>query len=116
MNNRSKRHKQLENAVEQFAKLHKLEYRKTENYRCFKCGQVQNRKAKGFPDFLFFYPFILALEVKTGSGRLTKEQKDFKLKWEHNADYLLLRDTIDDFVKYVDDWRWKCRKADLKKI
>jgi hypothetical protein len=104
MPNRSKRHKELEEAVEMYADLNHIEYHKVENYRCFKCGQVQNSKAKGAPDFIFFYPFILALEIKTGSGRLTADQRNFKVKWEHSADYLLLRDTIDDFVAYVENW------------
>jgi hypothetical protein len=113
MPNRSKRHKELEEAVEQYSQLRRLEYKKFENVRCFKCGQAMNAKGKGFPDFVFYYPFILALEIKTGQGRLTAEQKNFKEKWEKNGDYLLLRDTIDDFVDYVENWRLNCKKDDL---
>ena len=94
------RWKQLENAVEKYLKLKKYSFLRIENYRCFKCGQVQNSKAKGFPDFFIYSPVVIAVEVKTGKGRLTGEQKDIALKMESaGIKYIIVRDNIDKLME-----------------
>lgn len=97
-----KRSKQLEKAVEDLLNLHKLSYHRVSNYRCFKCGQVQNSKAAGFPDFFVYHPYILAIECKTGKGRLSKKQKKVKRKMERSGiEYLVVRDNVDLLIKKI---------------
>ena len=100
---RMNRAKELERAVERTLHAFSLKFLRIENYRCFRCGQVQNSKAKGFPDFYVYYPFQLAIEVKTGKGKLTKEQKQVKVHMElAGVKYLVVRDTIDDLLKILE--------------
>jgi hypothetical protein len=90
------RAQQLEDAIGKLLNLCGLSFHRVSNYRCFNCGQVQNSKAAGFPDFYVYYPFRLYIEAKTGSGRLTKDQKIFKDKVELIGDrFLIVRDNID---------------------
>jgi len=97
-----KRSKALEKAVRDLLDLYGIEYVRVENYRCFKCGQVQNSKASGFPDFLCLSPFF-AIECKTGSGRLSPKQKDVKGYFEAaGIDYLVVRDNIDTLIDYLE--------------
>lgn len=92
------RSKQLESAVTNYLKYNNIPFLRIDNYRCFKCGQVQNGKAKGFPDF-FCYTKNLAIECKTGTGRLTTEQKVIKEQMEESGiEYLVLRDNIDQLT------------------
>lgn len=75
-----------------------------ENYRCFRCGQVQNSKANGFPDFFCYFPRIVAVECKTGTGRLSPAQKAVRDAMQKTGiDYILVRDNIDELLKYFGD-------------
>ena len=97
-----KRSQELENAVEDYLKLKGCSYLRIDNYRCFKCGQVQNSKAKGWPDFFVFYPRLYALECKTGKGRLNPTQKGVRIKMEKvGIPFLLVRDTVDELLKIL---------------
>ena len=91
----------LEKTVENYLKLKKIMFLRIENYRCFRCGQVQNSKAKGFPDFFCYSPIILAIECKTGKGQLSAEQKVVrKAMLDNKIDYLVVRDNIDELLNY----------------
>lgn len=104
--NMTRRSQALEKAVEQYLRLKKVMFLRIENYRCFRCGQVQNSKAKGFPDFFCYSPILLAIECKTGKGQLSGEQKIVKMAMlENNIDYLVVRDTTDNLLKYFGDKR-----------
>jgi hypothetical protein len=95
--------KRLESAVKELLELHNCEYHRVDNYRCFKCGQVQNSNAKGFPDFFVYYPFLLAIECKTGKGRLSKAQKKVKRLMEDSGiPFLVVRDTTDKLIEYLE--------------
>ena len=100
MDNRE-RDKQLEDAVGNLLDAKNLRYMRVDNYRCFKCGQVQNSKAKGHPDFEVYYPHFY-IECKTGTGKLTKDQKEIKYLIEKNAHYIIARDNIDELIKFLD--------------
>lgn len=96
--------KWLESAVENYLRYKNVMYIRIENYRCFRCGQVQNAKAKGFPDFFCYAPRIFAIECKTGAGKLTKEQKIVREAMESSGiDYIVLRDNVDELMKYLGD-------------
>lgn len=97
-----KRWKELEIATADLLKLYKLYYLNITNYRCFKCGQVQNSKAKGFPDF-HIPSLSLYIECKSGKGKLSKEQESVRESILSNPDnrYILLRDTVDDLIEYL---------------
>ena len=98
-----KRWQELEQAVEDLLDISNFKYHRVKNYRCFKCGQVQNRKAKGWPDFFVYSPIIFAVECKTGSGRLSKKQAEIKKDMEATGiHYIVLKDTIDDLLVYMD--------------
>lgn len=95
-----KRSKELENAVTDLLNLLEIPYIRIDNYRCFKCGQVQNSRAKGFPDF-YCYTINLAIECKTGAGRLTKEQEVIKAQMEGaGIRYIVLKNNVDELLKY----------------
>jgi len=94
------RSKELEKAVASYLTLKKYKYMRVDNYRCFRCGQVQNSKAKGWPDFFVYSPVVFAVECKTGSGRLTKEQEVVKADLESSGiKYIICRDNIDELLK-----------------
>jgi len=98
-----KRAKGLEQAVEKYLRLRKIAFIRVENYRCFRCGQVQNSKANGFPDFFCYAPVVLAIECKTGKGQLSQIQKEVKEAMEKSGiDYLLVRDNIDILLRYFE--------------
>ena len=111
-----KRSKELEQAVADLLEAKGLKYMRITNYRCFHCGQVQNARAKGFPDFFCYHP-ALAIEAKTGTGRLTEEQKEVKtLLQESNIPYLIVRD-IQDLITYLEYGKWwRGEKKDKKKL
>ena len=89
----------LEYAVEDLLFHLNLSYQRVSNYRCFKCGQVQNSKSKGWPDFFVYHPRLLAIECKTGAGKLTKEQKVIAVKLsEMGVKYLIVHDTVDTLI------------------
>ena len=94
--------KELENATAELFKYFNLYYLNITNYRCFKCGQVQNSKAKGFPDF--HVPSLsLYVECKTGKGKLSKGQENVReiILSNPNNTYILLTDTTDKLIEYL---------------
>lgn len=94
------RARELEAAVANYLKLKRCDYLRIDNYRCFKCGQVQNAKAKGWPDFFVYSPKIYALECKTGKGKLNPTQKGVRIKMEKaGIPFLIVRDNIDELIK-----------------
>ncbi|MDD5220745.1 MAG: hypothetical protein PHV11_09280, partial [Candidatus Bipolaricaulis sp.] len=96
------RAKELERAVEHLLIYYKLKFIRLENYRCFRCGQVQNSKGKGLSDFYIYSPIHFAVECKTGAGRLTKEQKSVREDiLRAGDDYVIVRDTVDELVDYL---------------
>ena len=96
------RAKQLEEAVRRTLTLLNMNFMRVDNYRCFRCGQVQNSKATGFPDFFVYSPWIFAVECKTGSGRMTKEQAEIAVKLTRQGiDYIVVRDSIDALLSYL---------------
>ena len=97
-----KRSKQLEDAVGNLLDAKNLRYMRVDNYRCFNCGQVQNTKAKGHPDFEVYYPHFY-VECKTGTGKLTNDQKEIKKLIERSGlTCLVLRDNIDNLIELID--------------
>ena len=94
--------KPLEDAVAQLFDLCNIYYLRITNYRCFKCGQVQNSKAKGFPDY--HAPGLsLYVECKEGTGRLSPEQKRVReaiLSDESNK-YIVLQDNTDTLLQFL---------------
>jgi hypothetical protein len=96
------RGKQLENAVSRTLSLLDLSFMRVSNYRCFKCGQVQNAPAKNWPDFFIYHPFLLAIECKTGSGALTSGQHEVIYKLSASGvKTLIVRDTVDLLLNYL---------------
>jgi hypothetical protein len=94
--------KPLEDAVEQLFNLCNIYYLRVTNYRCFKCGQVQNSKAKGFPDF--HAPALsLYVECKMGKGKLSKEQKRVRdeILSNKNNSYIVLQDNTDTLLQFL---------------
>jgi len=99
--NRTDRGHGLEQAVEKYLRMRKIMFVRIENYRCFKCGQVQNSKANGFPDFFCYYPQVVAIECKTGAARLSAAQREVRSAMvAAGIDYVLVRDNIDELLKY----------------
>lgn len=97
------RAKELETAVKNLLMSFGYEFHRVDNYRCFKCGQVQNSGAKGFPDFFCFFPRILAIEVKTGAGRLKPDQIHTKELMERTGiEYIVVKDTVDELLKKLE--------------
>ena len=95
--------KWLESAVENYLRLKNVMYIRIENYRCFRCGQVQNAKAKGFPDFFCYAPRIFAIECKTGTGKLSPDQKKVRdAMIKSGIKYITLKDNIDELIKYYE--------------
>lgn len=99
----TKRSSELERAVSNLLRLKGYSFMRVSNYRCFRCHQVMNAPAKGFPDYFIYCPGLFAVECKTGKGRLTKEQKEVKRKLEKvGIDYIVVRDNIDELLKYLE--------------
>ena len=104
MAKRNMRWKEFELAVEKLLKLNNCSYHRVSNYRCFNCGQVQNHSAAGFPDFFIYYPKVFAVEVKTGSAKLTPKQKEIKEKMQKSGiHYIELHDNVDELLEYLDE-------------
>jgi len=94
----------LEQAVAKYLQWRKIMYVRIENYRCFRCGQVQNSKAKGFPDFFCYYPRVVAIECKTGTGKLSPDQKKVRdAMIKSGIKYIVVRDNIDELIKYFEE-------------
>ena len=97
-----KRWQQLEKAVADYLTLKKCSFFRVDHYRCFRCGQILNSRAKGFPDFLVYSPKIVAIEVKTGKGRLSLAQKDTGLKMSlSGVEFVVVRDNIDNLMRVL---------------
>jgi len=93
---------QFESAVAKLFHSCNIYFLRIDNYRCFKCGQVQNSKATGFPDF--HVPALsLYVECKTGSGKPSPEQKKVRESILSNPDntYFLLKDNVDDLLQFL---------------
>jgi hypothetical protein len=95
--------KRLEDAVKKILDLYRISWWRVSSYHCFRCGQVQNGSAKGVPDFICASPDkgVFFVEAKTGSGKLTPEQANFKhavAEWQ----YLELHDTVDELIKFLE--------------
>ena len=98
----SDRHeKDLQKAVEDLLKAKRLKYMRVSNYRCFSCGQIQNRKATGHPDIEVYFPHFY-IELKVGKNELTPEQKEVRELIEKSAYYIVVRDNIDELTKFID--------------
>jgi hypothetical protein len=92
----------LEEAVESLFDLCNIYYLRITNYRCFRCGQVQNSKAKGFPDY--HAPALsLYVECKEGTGRLSPEQKRVRgeILSDKSNTYLELKDNTDTLLQFL---------------
>lgn len=97
-----KRWQELEKAVEDILNLCGLYYIQVKNYRCFKCGQVQNRQASGFPDF--HVPSLsLYVECKVGKGELSPKQRKARAAIERDSSnkYILLKDNVDTLLQFL---------------
>ena len=96
-----KRWKELEKAVADLFDLLGFYYIHIENYRCFKCGQVQNSKASNFPDF--HVPSLsLYVECKTGKGKLTPGQEIAREAIERGGGkYLVVRENVDTLLQFL---------------
>ena len=92
---------EFEEAVEKLLNLLNLSWMRVSNYRCFKCGQVQNAPARGWPDFFIYHPILLAIECKTGGGQISAAQHEviYKLK-ASGIKTIIARDNIDPLVDY----------------
>ena len=89
----------LEYAVANLLSHLNMSYQRVENYSCYKCHTVQNKESKGWPDFFVYHPQLLAIECKTGTGRLTAEQKEIAAKLSKSGiKYLVVRDTVDTLI------------------
>lgn len=96
-----KRGRDFEYAVGNLLSVYGVPYIRIDNYRCFKCGQVQNGKAKGFPDF-FCYTIDTYIECKTGTNKLSKEQRKFRDEvTAAGKTFIELRDTVDELLDYL---------------
>ena len=95
----------LEKAVSRYLDLKGYWYLRIGNYRCFKCGQVMNSKASGWPDFFIYGPDnVLAAECKTGRGRLTPLQKEVRERLESSGiTYIVVRDTVDKLLETLEE-------------
>ena len=93
----------LEKAVKKYLTLKGCWFLRIPNYRCFKCGQIMNSPASGWPDFYIYGPDnTLAVEVKTGQGRMKPKQIEIKERLESRGiQYLVLHDTIDELMKIL---------------
>jgi len=99
---KNERSKELEDAVVKLLDAKGLRYMRVDNYRCFKCGQVQNSKAKGHPDFEVYSPHFY-IECKTGTGKLTKDQREIKKLIEDvGIKYITVKDNVDEVLSYLE--------------
>ncbi len=104
-----KRWQELEQAVTLLLKAKKIKFIKIDNYRCYKCGTIQNSKAKGWPDFFCYefknIPFLLAIECKTGSGKVAPGQRSTLESLERaGVQTIVLRDTVDELLRLLNKY------------
>ena len=99
---------QFEEAVANLLNCLNLSWMRVSNYRCFKCGQVQNAPARGWPDFFIYHPILLAIECKTGGGQISAVQHEiiYKLK-ASGIRTIIARDNIDLLVNYFKEIGYK---------
>ncbi len=92
--------KLLEDAVRMLLDVKGFKYisSKNQTVRCYKCQSFQKVRTQGF-DFFVFHPKVFFCEVKTGSGRLTKSQKETKAMAEAcGIPYFEIHDTVDELL------------------
>ena len=99
------RAQELEQAVKNLLDYLNIRYMRVENYVCYKCHTVQNSEAKGWPDFFCLLNDMsyLFIECKTGTGRLSPEQKEWKyeLSLVPDTKFMVLRDNVDELIEYL---------------
>lgn len=96
-----KRWRELEKAVEELLTMTGHSFIHIQHY-CPKCGMILNAATKGFPDFHVISPINFYVECKTGSGSLSKPQREVKRKIvEAGGDYIELHDTVDELENYL---------------
>lgn len=96
------RAKQFESAIRKLLKVKAIPYWRIDTYFCPKCKTVLNPDMAGFPDFFLLDPFV-AVEAKTGTGRLNKNQKKCKkILEEQGVEYITVRDNVDDLIIHIE--------------
>ena len=96
------RHQEIQQAVEKLLNAKGFWHMSVSNYSCFKCGQVQNRKAKGHPDIEVYCPNFY-VEIKVSPDQLTPEQAEIKKQIEKAGnDYIIVRDNTDALIDYLE--------------
>ena len=99
---------EFEEAVEKLLNCLNLSWMRVSNYRCFRCGQIMNAPAKGWPDFFIYHPILLAIECKTGGGQISAVQHEviYKLK-ASGIKTIIARDNIDPLLDYFKELGYK---------
>ena len=95
-----KRWQELEQAVEKLLTVKGYRFWRVSNYRCFRCGQVQNAKAIGMPDYVVWYPKVFYIECKTGASKLSPEQQEVKML--SKGRFILVRNNVDELINYIE--------------
>jgi len=91
----------LEKSVAKLLKALNIPYRRVSNYRCFKCGTIQNSSAAGLPDFILLKPFAF-VECKCGKGKLSKGQSEVKGYAESEGVFwITCYDTTDALIAFL---------------
>ena len=99
---------QFEKAVENLLNCLNLSWMRVSIYRCPRCGLIFNAPAKGWPDFFIYHPFLLAIECKTGGGRISAVQHEviYKLN-DSGIPTIIARNNIDSIVDYFKELGYK---------
>ena len=119
------RAQELEAAVKKLLDCLNIRYMRVENYVCYKCHTVQNREAKGWPDYFCLVGVeesrskteagsiasYLAIECKTGKGRLSPEQEEWRglLTNRETTKYIVLKDNVDELIEYLKSIGYKIK-------
>ena len=97
------RAKDLEDAVRKYLDLKGCKYisSKNQTVKCYRCKAFQQVRTQGF-DFLVIHPEVHFLEVKTGSGKLTKPQKKMRaMADECGIPYTVVHDTVEAVMEVL---------------
>ena len=95
------RHQEIQEAIEKLLNARGMRHMSVTNYTCFKCGQVQNGKAKGHPDIEVYLPHFY-IEIKVSPDKLKPEQKAIKeLIDRAGIPYIIVRDNTDALIEYL---------------
>jgi len=97
------RAKDLETAVRKYLDLKGCKYisSKNQTVKCYKCNAYQQVRTQGF-DFLVFWPEVHFIEVKTGAGKLSPAQKEYRAAADKvGIPYTVVHDTIDVLLDKV---------------